>query len=195
MKNQWDGYRPESAEKFLLNAGAFYKNSTMDDATGEFTGTRLGATQGGGSLNIEPEMRNIEVDGVPTNSKGLSIIDDFAISLTANLMEVTTDNIQSALVSSDVDKVTNDVYDIITLRRTLLDTDYIENIAWVGRKSDNTPMIIIIDNALNTEGLSVDMAPKSEGVIPVTFTGHADLTEEEDLLPLRIYQKKKTVIP
>lgn len=190
MKNQWDGYTPDTAEKFLLDAGAFYKNATMDDATGAFTGERLGATSGGGSLSIKPEMRKIEVDGVPENAKGLTVIDDFVIELTANLMEVTLENLQSALVASDVDKSTNTVYDIITLRRTLLDTDYIDNVAWVGRKSDNTPVIIILDNVLNSDGLSIDMKPKSEGLIPVTFTAHADLTEDEDLLPVRIYTKK-----
>ncbi len=188
--NEWKGYTVDSSKEFLLNAGAFYKNATFDETTGVFSGTRLGATQGGGEFSALPEIRSIEVDGASIHTKGLKVIDDWEITLKSNLMEVTKDNFQAALGASDIDASSNAEYDIINLRRNLKDTDYIDNIAWVGRKSDNTPVIILIENALNSEGLAVTMAPKAEGVIPITFTANADPAQEDDLLPARIYIKK-----
>lgn len=46
MANEWRGYTIDSAENFLLNAGAFYKDAEFDETDGTFTGERLGATQG-----------------------------------------------------------------------------------------------------------------------------------------------------
>lgn len=188
--NEWRGYTIDSAEKFLLNAGAFYKNATIDDVTGVFAGTRLGATQGGGSLAITPEIRNVLVDGMPINTKGAKVIDDWNIIMTSNLMEATAENFKLALAASDIDIITNTIYDIVSVRRDLKDTDYIDNIAWVGRKSDGTPVIIIIDNVLSTSGVSVTFADKAEGVIPVTLQAHADMDPDANELGCRIYIKK-----
>ena len=190
MANEWRGYTIDSAERFLLNAGAFYKSATIDAVTGVFTGTRLGATQGGGSLAITPEMRSIPIDGMPINTKGTKVIDDWNILMTSNLMEATAVNFKLALAASDIDTTTNTEYDIVSVRRDLENTDYIDNIAWVGRKSDNTPVIIIMDNVLSTGGVNVTFADKSEGIIPLTLQAHAPMDPDANELGCRIYIKK-----
>lgn len=188
MANEWRGYTVDSAESFLLDAGAFYKDVAITD--GVFSGERLGASQGGGEFAAIPEIREIPVDGAPVNTRGLKVIDDWNITLTANLMEATATNFKLGLAASDIDTTSDTEYDIISLRRELKDSDYINNIGWVGRRADNTPVIIIIDNVLSTEGVTITMADKAEGVIPITLQAHADLDPDNNELGCRIYVKK-----
>lgn len=190
MANEWRGYTIDSADKFLLNAGAFYKDAAFDETDGTFTGERLGATQGGGTFAAVPEIRSIPVDGAPINTIGLKVIDDWNITITANLMEATVTNFKLGLAAADIDSTTVDDWDIISIRRNLKDEDYINNIAWVGRRSDNTPVIIILDNVLSTAGITVAFADKSEGVLPVTLQAHAPIDPENNELGCRIYVKK-----
>lgn len=191
MGNEWRGYTIDSAESFLLNAGAFYKNVAFDESTGEFSGTRLGATQGGGNFSAIPDIRSIPVDGAPINTIGLKVIDDWDINLTANLMEATAENFKLGLAAADIDTTTNAKFDIVSIRRNLNnETDYTNNIAWVGRRADNTPVIIVIDNVLSTSGITITMADKAEGVLPLTLQAHAPMDPDNNELGCRIYIQK-----
>lgn len=65
--------------------------------------------------------------------------------------------------------------DEITSSGVILDTDYIANIAIVGRDSGTgQPTVCLIENALATGGLSVKTVDKNEAVLPVTFEAHYD---------------------
>lgn len=168
---QVTGFTANTAKNLLLDAGAIYKN--FDKSL--MTGTVIGATQGGNSFSAVPNMRNIPIDGVKSEFvKGLTVIDDWEVTLTTNLLEVTKDTIKLALgvteeVSHDVD------YDSIKGKNYIADTDYLENIAFVGKMSGSLkPVIIIVYNALNHAGLELSMEDKSEGKLPVTFHGHLD---------------------
>ena len=189
MPNEWNNYTSESIEKFLLDAGAYYKNVTIDTATGAFEGTLFGVTKGGGEFSCVPEIRTIEFDGKRFDTVGDKIIDKWTIKLTANLMEMTKENLKDALGAATIDGATNTAYDVIKLRSSYETADYIQNVAYVGRKSDNTPVIIVIDNALATGGVTIKTSDKSEAVLPVTFLAHAEGQEATDV-PVKIYIKK-----
>lgn len=176
------GFNTDTAKNLLLDAGAVYK----DFDTTLMTGTLLGATQGGNSFAFTPNFRNIEIDGVKSEDvKGLSVIDSWSVSLTTNLLEITKDTLQMALAGStstehDVD------YDSIKAKNSIELTDYIDNVAFVGRLSGSAnPIIVIVKNALNKEGLSVELADSSEGKLPITFIGHVD-TDDLDNPPFEI---------
>lgn len=65
--------------------------------------------------------------------------------------------------------------DEITSSGVILDTDYITNIAIVGRDSGTgNPTVCLIENALSTGGLSLKTADKNEAILPVTFESHYD---------------------
>ena len=64
------GITNETINNIMLNAGVFYKNLTY--ANGDWTGTVVGATSGGGTINIEPEYLDVEVDGATVAVKGLT---------------------------------------------------------------------------------------------------------------------------
>ncbi|RED54796.1 Ig-like domain-containing protein [Cohnella lupini] len=179
------GFTENTAEHLIFDAGAFYKN--YNPVTG--VGTLIGATRGGGEFVAKPTIRPIEIDGVKGRAKGLNVIDAWDVSIKANLIEITPEILRVALSTGEVN-TTDPVYDVVTAKNTIEIADYIDNIAWIGRLSgSNNPVVIIIYNALNTEGVTLTTADKAESVLPITFFAHYDASDL-DTVPFKIYYPK-----
>lgn len=189
----YSGFNQKTAENLLLDAGAFFVN--LDPATENFddavtAGKLLGATRGGGKFTAIPKMRTIEIDGVKGAAKGLQVIDAWEVKMLANVLEVTVEGISKALTASEVDTVTNAVYEIIKAKNYIALTDYIDNITWVGKLSGTTePAIIQVYNALNSNGLTLQTQDKAESVIAMEFMGHY-ASDDLDNPPFAIYYPK-----
>jgi hypothetical protein len=188
------GVSQNTPDRMLLDAGAIYKNLTYDDLTGDFTGTALGATSGGNEFVVEIEQRAPEIDGAKSRIKGLKFVNSHEAHLVVNLKELTAENIRNAIGPADVD--TSDTnYDVVTGRQSIELTDYLDNIAYVGRLSGNQkPVVIILDNALSAEGFTMTSEDDNEAVVPITFHSHLDLEEiGTDKVPYKIYWPKESV--
>lgn len=182
----YSGYTQNTPNRLLLDAGAFFKNYNV--ASG--AGTLLGATRGGGEFNAKPTIRPLEVDGVKGRAKGLNNIDEWEVFITANMLEITPDILKLALTTGEVDTASNLEYDVVTAKNTIAIGDYIDNIAWVGRLSGSQkPVIILIKNALSTEGIQFQTQDKNEAVLPITLYAHYD-SEDLDTVPFEIYYPK-----
>lgn len=185
------GFNANTAKKLLLDAGAFVKDFDPDTDTWDtIKDTKvIGATQGGGSFSAVPTLRRIEIDGVKGAAKGLEALDEWVVTITANVKEVSADTLALALASSKNTPTVDapEGYNKITANNEIALTDYLTNIAWIGKLSgSDKPVIIVVKNALCTNGLSLTMADKAEGVIALTFTGHYD-PAELDSPPFEIY--------
>lgn len=189
------GVTSNTAKHLQLDAGAFFKN--FDPATDTYASavaTKLiGATAGGGSFAAIPTIRRIEVDGLKGATKGYESLDEWQVTLTANVKEITADSLKMALTtgSSTAVKspstVTSNNYDKIVAANDIADSNYLTNVAWVGRLSGSQlPIIIIVKNALATNGLTLTTADKAEGVIAMTITGHYAVSDL-DTPPFEIY--------
>ena len=191
----YSGYTTDTPESLLLDAGAFFKNFIVGTDNFESAvagGKLLGATKGGGEFKAVPTIRQIEVDGIKGRAKGLEVIDAWDVYIKANVLEVKKSTISAALSGSDVDTKSNIDYDIITARNYILDEDYVDNITWVGTLSGSEkPVIIQVNNAINTEGLTLATQDKAETVLSMTFYGHY-LQTDLDTPPFAIYYPKTT---
>ena len=189
----FSGFTANTPKHLQMDAGAFLKNYDITKDTWESAkGTKLiGATAGGGSFSAVPSIRKVEIDGVKGAVKGLQDIDEWVVTMTANVKEITADALKLALAAADSkDSQTPANYTHITARNQLKDEDYLQNLTWVGRLSGtNEPVIIVVKNALATNGLTISFADKAEGVIPVTITGHYDPANLEEV-PFDIYYPK-----
>lgn len=192
----FSGFNEGTPEKLLLDAGAFFKNfevgvDTFDTAV--LAGKLIGATAGGGTFTAIPTIRKIEVDGVKGDAKGMTVIDEWVVNLMANVKEVSAESIQLALgASTIVDGPTG--YKKITANNYILDTDYLDNVVWVGKLSgSDEPVIIVVSNALALEGMNLTMQDKAEGLIPTTFTGHYTF-DTLDEPPFEIYYPDASVL-
>lgn len=169
---QTTGYNADTSKHLLLDAGAYYINY------GTAQEKLLGATQGGGDFKATATFRQIQIDGIRGTAKGLKSIDTWEVSISANMLEVTPETIKLALGVADIDTTTDVDNDIITGRTKILDTDYIDNVAWVGVLSGSeTPVVIQVFNALSEAGLSLSTKDGAEGVIPLQFIGHFGATD------------------
>ena len=179
------GYTSATPNNLLIDSGALYKNYGLP------TEALIGATSGGNELDITVKTRDVKCDGVKGNVKGLKQITDVEVNLKTNMLEITEDILKMALFAT-VDTTSNSDYDIITGKTYIVDTDYLVNIALVGKLSGSQkPVVIILKNALATDGLKFKTEDDKDNVLPVTFTGHIDpLTPT--VLPYEIRYPKAT---
>jgi len=191
----FSGVTTTTSKHLQLDAGAFLKNfdPTIDTWDTAKATKLIGATAGGGSFAAVPTIRRIEVDGVKGATKGFEALDEWQVTMTANVKEITAEAIKMALATGSSTQVkspssaaaTN--YNKIVASNDIADSDYMTNITWVGTLSgSNLPVIIVLKNALCTNGLTLTTADKSEGVIALTLTGHYDPTDLS-VVPFEIY--------
>lgn len=188
------GVTANTAKHLQLDAGAFFKNFDPTQDTYATAASKLiGATAGGGSFAAIPTIRRIEVDGLKGATKGYESLDEWEVTMTANVKEITAEAIQMALATASAadtkspSSTTANNYKKITAANDIADANYMTNITWVGRLSGSQlPIIIVVKNALATNGLTLTTADKAEGVIAMTITGHYTVSDLETP-PFEIY--------
>lgn len=175
---KYHGVTTETVKRLFLDAGAVYLNY------GETEERLLGATNDGNTFTIEQDVREIEVDGARGPVKGLRRIIEVRAQIVANLLELTAENLKTALAGSTMEDYPDGeekTHDKISRKLTIADTDYIGNVALVGEISGSQePVICIIKNALVDGNFNIDTADKEEAGLEVTFTGHFDPADMDD---------------
>ena len=134
-----------------------------------------------------PEILDIEVDGVKVKAKGLTHKIGETATIETNMVELTKDWIKSTVIGAE--GTSEDArFNVIESKPHIEESDYIQNLAYVGFMTDGTPIIIVFDYALCTSGLEAEGKNKENSVFPATFECYADLAEgATDTLPYHIY--------
>lgn len=176
---RYHGVTTETVKRLFVDAGAVYLNY------GETEERLLGATNDGNTFSIEQDIREIEVDGARGPVKGLRRIIEVRAQIVANLLELTAENLKTALAGSTMEDYPDGeekTHDKISRKLTVSDTDYIGNVALVGEISGSQePVICIVKNAIADGNFNIDTVDKEEAGLEITFTGHfdpADMDEE-----------------
>jgi len=183
-----------NTKKYLqLDAGALFKNYTVGSDTPETAAAKLiGATEGGATLAIVPEVRQISVDGVKGPTKGYEVIDSWTATLTANIKEVKAETVALALGAATINTTVQTGFSKITPDAEIADSDYISNVTWVGKVSGSTnPMMIVLKNVLCLNGFNFTVQDKGEGNIPLVMTAHYDVAALDEV-PVEIYSPTVT---
>ena len=104
----FSGVTSTTPQKLQLDAGAFLKNYDVTNDTWATAKTTklLGATAGGGSFGAVPTIRRIEVDGVKGATKGFEALDEWVVTMTANMKELDADVLKLALATGSSSDVT-----------------------------------------------------------------------------------------
>ena len=161
------GFTPGTSDNLLIDAGAVYKNYGLANEA------LIGATSGGNEFDIKVKTRDVKVDGLKGTVKGLTKIISTDVILKVNMLEVTTDILKMALMAN-VDSTGPD-YDVITGKTEIALTDYIDNIAIVGRLSGSLkPVVIILKNVLSSDGIKFSNKDAVDNILPITFTASID---------------------
>lgn len=189
----YSGFTEETTKHLLLDAGAFFKNFDIETDTYEsalVSGKLIGATKDGGEFQAKPELRQIQVDGVKGAAMGLDVVDSWNVYIKANVLEIKKETIVSALCTASVDTESKEDYDIITAKNEISLSDYIDNITWIGTLSGTEkPVIIQVENTIDTEGLTLATKDKDQAVITMTFEGRYSM-KNLDRPPFKILYPK-----
>ena len=192
------GVTEKTPEKILFGAGTIHKNLKYTPGVSEQPGTWnfdesiIGATKGGSTLSIVPEVIKVEVDGALVAVKGLSVKTGEVATMEINFIELSKDIIKSAVIGEDgTSEDTN--YDLVESKADIQEGDYYENIAFVGKTLAGKHIIAILENALCTSGLELGAENKTGAVATVTFESHAELESDLDKVPYKLYFPKATV--
>ena len=180
------GITADTPKNIMLGAGTIHKGLAFADGKWNFEESLIGATSGGSKFSIVPEFMDIEVDGALVKVNGLRQKVGETATMEVNFIEMTPELLKMCVVGDVAESADYEGYSEITSRARLNENDYIENLGYVGKKTDGTPIIIIFEQAICTSGLEVEGKNKEAGVFAGTFECVADISPEADTLPWRI---------
>lgn len=185
MRQGNNGISDKTVQNIQFGAGTIHKGLKYDTSW-NFAESCVGATKGGSSVSIVPEFYSVDPDGSTVAIKDFKRKVGETAKLEVNFLELTADLIKSAVVGTDgVSEDTN--YKVIESKDAIAEGDYWENIAFVGETLDGKNIIVILDNALCTSGLTLEGKNKEESVGKYTFECHADASTSLTTLPYHIY--------
>ena len=190
--------RTETYQNLQLNAGIFLYNFNYEEyATIDALRTAvlakiqaneniLGSTRGGGSFVVTQDVREPEVDGARYRFKGGSFVDSVDANMTGTLLEVTPENFKYILATGDVD---NSVATRIkvTMHTRINAADHLDNLVWIGDIADGSLVMIVLKNALNTNGMNLTFTDKGEGTMPFEFHAYQAKVEDYDSAPFEVF--------
>lgn len=189
------GITKNTPSNIPLGAGTWFKGLTFTEGTG-WAGTVLGATSGGSSIKITPEVKDIEIDGALALAMGLAVMQGGTGEAEVNFAEITTDILKMTTLGEVLDEASEhyvEGFDCIQTKNAILPGDYVENLGFVGYTADQSKQIIVIlDYALCKSGFQIDPKNKENSVIKATFTAYGDMETDLDRVPIRIYYPKES---
>ena len=190
MKHGNNGVSANTVQNIVFGAGTIHKGLKCAGSSWNFDESCVGATKGGSTLSITPEFYSVEPDGSTVAIKDFKRKVGETAKLEVNFLELTADLIKSAVIGANGTSE-DSTYDVIESKEAIAEGDYWENIAFVGETLDGKNIIVILDNALCTSGLTLEGKNKEEGVGKYTFECHADASESLTTLPYHIYYPKR----
>lgn len=190
------GQTSETKAHLLLGAGILVKDYNPATDTYETARTSqkiLGATSGGSTFTATKNGHHLSIDGVPENTAGNWILDNWASTLQTTVQEITAENLKMSLAAAKLDTSDSTAgkdYTVIAPKAVLEDEDYIDSLSYIGRISGSEkPVIITIFHAFNTADLSLNPKDGEEGSLALTLTAHYSL-DDPDTPPFKIYYPK-----
>ena len=184
------GVTADTPSNIPLGAGTWFKGLKYEEGTG-WNGTVLGATSGGSSIKIAPEVKDIEVDGALALAKGLAVMTGGTGEAEVNFAELNKDILKMTTLGEVLDSNSENYvegFDCIQTKNAIVEGDYVENLGFVGYTADQSKQIIVIlDYALCKSGFQIDPKNKENAVVKATFTAYGGIDTDLDKVPIRIY--------
>lgn len=177
------GITTDTPKKIMLGAGVYYKNLRWE--TSAWTGTPIGATSGGGTINHTPEYLDAELDGATVLVKGAKNKVGETAQMDINLTEFKEGLFVDMLHLEKDTSAGVTGYTKYKSKAMLTDDDYLDNIAFVGLTNDGKNIIVIMNNALCIGALELNPQNKTQSTFTASFACHADL-EQDDLMHLPV---------
>ena len=171
-----------------FGAGTIHKGLKFNAETKKwnFAESLAGATSGGSKFEIVPQVEQVEVDGALVAVAELDVKQGETASMEINFAELTPDIIKASVIGQAAD---SDIegYSLVTSKSQIEKGDYWDNISFVGKTLTGRPIIVIMENALCTSGLTIEGKNKTAGVGKYTFRCSQKIGGDLTTLPYKIY--------
>ena len=186
------GITDKTPGNILLGAGTIHKGLKYDEQKKKwnFVESLIGATSGGNKFTIKPEINQIEVDGAWVPVKQLDIKQGGTAEMEINLIELSPDILKSVVIGQENTQGAPEGYTLIEDKSKIESGDYLDNIAFIGKRLDGVPIVVVLDNALCTSGLEVEGKNKDASVTKYTFASRQDIGGDLTTIPYHIYFPK-----
>ena len=179
------GVTENTPKNVLLGAGTYMKGLKYEG--NKWTGTIIGATNGGGKVSIKGEFTDIELDGALVKFKGQTVKVGGTAQIEANFAEISPEILKTATL---FEEGTSDAegYSMFVDKANIKESDYVEGFGFVGKTADGSKdIIVVIENGLCTSGLELEGKNKEASVIKLTIDAYANNEGDLDTLPVKIY--------
>lgn len=181
------GITENTPKNILFGAGTIHRGFKYTSNAWNFAESLIGATQGGSKLSIVPEVTNIEADGAMVKVKQLAVKTGETATMEVNFLELTPEILAMVTLGAESEATSMAGYSEIKSKARIEEGDYVDNLAYVGKTLEGTPIIVVFDSALCTSGLELEGKNKENGVIKATFECYAELNGDHETLPYHIY--------
>lgn len=181
-----NGITENTVKNIQFGAGTIHKGLKYTLDKWNFEESCVGATKGGSSVKITPEIYTVEPDGSSVAVKDFKRKVGEKAEMEINLLELNADMIKASVIGEESEN-TMTGYTLIQSKDNITEGDYWENIAFVGETLEGKNIIVILPNALCTSGLSIEGKSGEESVGKFTFECHGNASESLTTLPYQIY--------
>ncbi len=169
-------------EGLQLDAGVLLKKFNPEMPVAPADEDIICATTGGISISCVPTYSDMgeDVDNCPVNMKELKHLDSWECKMSFTSLGTSPESIKLSLGAADVDGHK------ISIRRDLKQTDFVDQLWWVGDRADGGMVAVCLKNALSTGGFSLKTTKNGKGQISVEITGHVSI-DAQDEMPMEFY--------
>ena len=170
----------EQVKNIQINHGILFRNY------GEADQELIAPLRGGTNFKVERTYRNIDMDGLEGDTKGLTTMDDENATLTAKTLNASLQTFADKLPGAKITKDQNEKITKIEAGHIgIIDEKaYIKNITMFAETIGGQFIKITIYNALDKNGLDFSAVQKAEGEIEMVYKAHH--TYDEDKPPYEI---------
>lgn len=181
------GITEKTPGNVLFGAGTVHAGLEFKTNAWNFAESLLCATNGGSKVSITKELYDVPVDGALVKIKDLAVKVGETATMEIKPVEQTPEILKKTVIADEATSTTATGYTELKSRAQIKTGDYVQNLGFVGKRLDGTPIIFVFDYALCTSGWEVETQNKEVATPTLTFECYAPLTSEADTLPWHIY--------
>lgn len=147
----------------------------------------IATTTGGINVVCQPTYSDFgeDVDNVPNNMKEFKHLDGWDCHMNFTSLKFNSANTHLALGAADV--VDGTTYRKITPRRDLKQSDFRDELWFVGDKANGGAYAVCLKNALSTGGISLQTGKNAKGTSPMEIYGHVSASAQDEM-PMEFYE-------
>ena len=179
------GVTAATPQNILLGAGTYMKG--LKFSGNAWTGTVIGATNGGGKVSVKGEFLDLELDGALVKFKGQTVKVGGTANIEANFAEVSEDVLKMATLFKNGESDAEG-YSMLIDKANIEEGDYVEGFGFVGKTADGKKDIVVVfEYGLCISGLELEGKNKEQAVIKLSIDAYAANNGDLDTLPVKIY--------